>query len=172
MRLPLDQSVRPIPWTWVHFPWGTKLREGEVESNKIIVLFKWKVEATQSTVGSHAMELSTSTLQLKSASPGQATMSSLPSFPRELLPETISSFSFLLPTSLLSSRISSSGTACVSLEVFASLPKKTLFTFLLTILCMWWISPWITSLYYGQTSSHQTKTKTRSITILSCSSET
>lgn len=86
-------------------------------------------------------------------------------------PKRFSSLSCYPPP--LSSGISPLGTACVSLDVFASLPRKTLFVFSLTIFSIR-ICDAFSQNYksiYGQVSPHQTRTITQSVIILSCSSE-
>ena len=88
-------------------------------------------------VGSHSLELSAWHTAIQICWPGpdctpEVGLSPLPTSDVDSSPKTIL-LSFLLPTSPLSSGISPLGTACVSLDVFASLPRKTLFVFSLTI---------------------------------------
>lgn len=123
-----------------------------------------------------------STLQFSSASLGQTAISvrdmgcpHYPPFRCGLLPQNISPLSFLLPTSPLSSGISPRDTACVSLEVFATLPWKTLLMFLLPILYIRICAEFLLELQVcicGQISSHHTRTIIQSIIILSYSGET
>lgn len=139
------RPVRPLPWNWEQGSLTLMYIVAWRKSgwrNQIMVLLKRKLEATECPLWVHIPPgCRHSTLQFKSASLSQTAISvrdmGCPrylAFPHGLLLEDISPLSFLLPTSPLNSGISPAGTACVSLEVFATLPWKTLLMFLLSFI--------------------------------------